>query len=202
MTSTSDKPAAFATIATKLGKIVPMLGSDKTGDVVAAATAIVRLLGSAGLDLHDLAQRAAAPTLEDVMSTVVRARPAPPTTPPSTASTEPVKPAGFSDREWERALRRARGEEPPKREPAPWPTWGVLSHFGRLGMFDTIATAATFTAAEAESFGVARADYYRHQIPPSRKVVNLFNRASRDLWNSGWRPETETDTGRSRRAAA
>ena len=97
-----------------------------TDDLVAAFAA--GTLGSAGLDLHDLAQRAAAPTLADVMSTSAWPRPAPPTTPPSTASTEPVRPPGSSDREWERALRRARGEVPPKREPAPLPVRTTSGH--------------------------------------------------------------------------
>ncbi len=88
-------------------------------------------------------------------------------------------------------MRRARGAEPPKKEPPPWPTWGTLSHFGRISLFDTLAANATFTPAEAESFNAARADYYRHQIPPSRKVVNLFNRASRQLWEAGWRTEAK-----------
>lgn len=40
---------------TKLGKLIRLLGSDKPGEVVAAANAINRSLQSAGLDIHQLA---------------------------------------------------------------------------------------------------------------------------------------------------
>lgn len=40
----------------KLRKLVPLLGSDKEGEVVAAAQAIVRTLNGLGLDLHDVAE--------------------------------------------------------------------------------------------------------------------------------------------------
>ena len=53
----------FATIAPKLGRFVRLLGSDRDGEVVAAARAIARVLKAAGLDLHDLANAIAAPQL-------------------------------------------------------------------------------------------------------------------------------------------
>jgi hypothetical protein len=43
-----------------LGKLIPLLGSDKPGEVVATASAIGRALHGAGLDWHDLAGRALA----------------------------------------------------------------------------------------------------------------------------------------------
>ncbi len=48
---TSGLPA----IAQRLAKLVPVLGSDQPGEVVAAADAIGRALRGAGLDWHDLA---------------------------------------------------------------------------------------------------------------------------------------------------
>jgi hypothetical protein len=39
----------------KLGKLIPLLGSDKVGERAGAAAAIKRLLTAEGLDLHDLA---------------------------------------------------------------------------------------------------------------------------------------------------
>jgi hypothetical protein len=43
---------------TKLGKLLRLLASDKDGEVIAAASALKRTLGAAGLDLHDLAAAA------------------------------------------------------------------------------------------------------------------------------------------------
>lgn len=42
-------------LAQRVAKLVPLLASDKDGEVVAAARAIARTLGTAGTDLHDLA---------------------------------------------------------------------------------------------------------------------------------------------------
>lgn len=46
--------SSLATVAPKLSKLIPLLGSDQPGEVVAAATAIHRTLQSAGCDFHDL----------------------------------------------------------------------------------------------------------------------------------------------------
>ena len=51
----------LAPIATKLGKLIPMLSSDKDGEVVAAARAIGRALNGAGLDYHVLAAAVTTP---------------------------------------------------------------------------------------------------------------------------------------------
>ena len=51
----SDKRAALQTIIGKLAKLIPLLASDKPGQVLNAVQAIGNLLASAGLDLHDLA---------------------------------------------------------------------------------------------------------------------------------------------------
>ena len=50
----SDKRAALQTIIGKLAKLIPLLASDKPGEVLNAVQAIRNLLASAGLDLHDL----------------------------------------------------------------------------------------------------------------------------------------------------
>ena len=45
---------ALTTIRPKLSKLIPLLGSDKAGEVVATAGAITRALKQAGADWHDL----------------------------------------------------------------------------------------------------------------------------------------------------
>jgi hypothetical protein len=47
--------SALAPVANKLGKLLRLLSSDRDGEVVGAARAIVRTLDSAGLDIHALA---------------------------------------------------------------------------------------------------------------------------------------------------
>lgn len=42
-------------LAMKVGRILPLLGSDREGEVLAAVAALRRTLGTARLDLHDLA---------------------------------------------------------------------------------------------------------------------------------------------------
>jgi hypothetical protein len=50
----TSKRAALMTIIGKLGKIIPLLASDKAGEVVAAAGKAHRLLASVKIDWHDL----------------------------------------------------------------------------------------------------------------------------------------------------
>ena len=50
-------------LAPKLDKLLPLLASDKDGEVVAAARAVGRTLAAAGLDFHDLAAAVAAPAV-------------------------------------------------------------------------------------------------------------------------------------------
>jgi hypothetical protein len=45
----------FADIAPRIAKLLRLLASDKPGEVAASAQALRRVLGSANLDLHDLA---------------------------------------------------------------------------------------------------------------------------------------------------
>ncbi len=52
---------------TKLGKLIPRLASDHDGEVVATARAIVRSLGSAGADLHDVVSALSKPPVERVV---------------------------------------------------------------------------------------------------------------------------------------
>jgi hypothetical protein len=49
--------ADLAAIAPKLGQLIRLLSSDRDGEVVAAAHAIMRTLKSAGTDIHALAER-------------------------------------------------------------------------------------------------------------------------------------------------
>ena len=48
--------AALITVAPKLEKLLPLLASDRDGEVVATAAAITRTLKRAGADWHDLAK--------------------------------------------------------------------------------------------------------------------------------------------------
>jgi hypothetical protein len=48
---------ALASIAGKIASLVRMLSSDRDGEVVGAARALVRTLNSAGADIHTLADR-------------------------------------------------------------------------------------------------------------------------------------------------
>ena len=50
----SDKRAALEKVIAKLAKLLPLLASDKDGEVVNAAQAIRRLLATVKLDFHDL----------------------------------------------------------------------------------------------------------------------------------------------------
>lgn len=45
----------LATLTPRLGKLIPLLGSNRDGEVIGAARAIDRVLKSAGRDWHDLA---------------------------------------------------------------------------------------------------------------------------------------------------
>jgi len=47
--------STFADIAPTIAKLLRLLASDKPGEVAASAQALRRVLGSANLDLHDLA---------------------------------------------------------------------------------------------------------------------------------------------------
>ena len=184
------KPLAFAGIADRLGKLIPRLASDHDGEVVATVSAIGRTLQGAGLDWHDLSERVTAPKLADVMP-MRRPQPQPepePWSSPGPSSTGPVKPPGCSDHDWERAMRRARGEQRPKKEPPPWPTWGTLSHFGKLACMDAILRDGDLSPTDLKAFRAFHGPYYRNQ-EWSRKDVNTFNRHIRTMWERGWRPQ-------------
>ncbi|TIL94526.1 MAG: hypothetical protein E5Y73_11445 [Mesorhizobium sp.] len=58
----------------KIAKLIPRLASNHDGEVVATVRAIVRTLGNAGADLHDLVAELDKPAVERV---VYRDRPAP-----------------------------------------------------------------------------------------------------------------------------
>jgi hypothetical protein len=59
-----------ATITPTLGKLIPLLGSDKSGEVVATAAAIGRVLEANGLDWHSLAAAVAPMVDEDWRNTL------------------------------------------------------------------------------------------------------------------------------------
>ena len=184
------KPAAFAAVADRLGKLIPRLASDHAGEVTATVAAIGRTLAGVGLDWHDLSARVTAPKLADVVP-MTQPRPEPrPSPEPQPSPTGPVKPGWCSDRDWERAMRQARGEGKPKKEPPPWPTWGTLSHFGKLSWMDAILRDGGLSPAEAEAFRAIHGPYYRSQ-EWTRKGANTFNRHVRTMWERGWRPERE-----------
>jgi hypothetical protein len=48
--------SSLAPVADKLGKLLRLLSSDRNGEVISAARAIVRTLGGVGLDIHALAE--------------------------------------------------------------------------------------------------------------------------------------------------
>lgn len=55
-------------LCSRLSKLLPMLSSDKEGEIVAAAGAITRTLTSAGFDWHDLTNRLSMPTPQQEVS--------------------------------------------------------------------------------------------------------------------------------------
>jgi len=59
---------ALGTAAPRLAKLIPMLGTDRDGEIIGTVHAIRRTLESAGCDLHDLAEvveRAALPVVAE-----------------------------------------------------------------------------------------------------------------------------------------
>ena len=74
------------------------------------------------------------------------------------------------------------------RQPPPWPTWGTLSHFGKLAWMDAILCDGGLSEAETEAFRTIHGPYYRNQ-EWSRKAANVFNRHVQIMWERGWRPE-------------
>ncbi len=166
------EPLAFAGIAERLGKLIPRLASDHDGEVVATVTAIGRTLQGARLDWHDLAKRVTEPSYADVMALVRKSAPSQPSSWSSTAPQPSTKPKPTS----------------PKKEPSPWPTWGTLSHFGKLAWMDAILRDGGLSATDLETFRAIRAPYYRSQ-EWTRKGANAFNRHVRIMWERGWRPE-------------
>ena len=66
---------AFTPVAPKLVKLIPLLGSDKSGEVVAAAAAMSRTLKAAGLDWHAVASAVeAAPEIKIIESAAPQRR--------------------------------------------------------------------------------------------------------------------------------
>ena len=147
---------AFALIAERLGKLIPRLGSDQPGEVAATVAAIGRTLARAGLDWHDLARRAATPSIMDAFGV--------PTPEPSPAPSPPPPTSSKS-----------------KREPSPWPTWSTLSHFGRLAMMKEIKVHGRFKRAEAEEFAAFYRVYYTQQCGATRKTT-IFSTGPAEIY--------------------
>ena len=165
--------APFAGIAEKLGKLIPRLASDHDGEITATVAAIGRTLATARLDWHDLAQRVAQPSFDDVMATSAPSQPSRPTWPP------PASPS-----------KTPAASQKPGREPAHWPTWAIMTRFERLAWMDAIVGAADLmNAREAEAFAQFREAHYTLRDGWSRKDTNSFNRHVRTLWERGWRPD-------------
>jgi len=118
-------PSAFAGIAEKLGKLIPRLASDHDGEITATVAVIGRTLATARLDWHDLAQRVAQPSFDEVMATSAPLQPSRPTWPP------PASPS-----------KTPAASQKPGREPARWPTWAIMTRFERLAWMDAIVGAA------------------------------------------------------------
>jgi len=76
--------AALALVAPKLAKLIPLLSSDKDGEVVATARAIGRTLKNAGLDFHTLAHALEEP--EPKVVVIYRDRPSATTEPDTWAA--------------------------------------------------------------------------------------------------------------------
>jgi len=166
-------PFAFSGIAEKLGKLIPRLASDHDGEITATVAAIGRTLATARLDWHDLAQRVAQPSFDDVMATSAPSQPSRPTWPP------PASPS-----------KAPAASQKPGREPAHWPTWAIMTRFERLAWMDAIVGAADLiNAREAEAFAQFREAHYTLRDGWSRKDTNSFNRQVRTLWERGWRPD-------------
>ncbi len=72
------------------------------------------------------------------------------------------------------------------RTPPPWPTWGTLSHFGKLACMDAILRDGGLSPAELEAFRAFHGPYYRNQ-EWTRKGANAFNRHIQTMWERGWR---------------
>jgi hypothetical protein len=72
----SGEPYAICQLAPKIAKLLPLLASDKDGEVVATARAIGRTLSAAGADWHDLVavlrERPPAPEPEFELPFIVR----------------------------------------------------------------------------------------------------------------------------------
>ena len=178
MIDTIEQATAFAPILDRLSKLLPRLASDQHGEVMATAAAIGRTLAAAKLDWHDLTARLTAENLDDMIAAAAR-KPWPPEPAPDP---KPAPPSWSPEREPE-----SQAAQKPKKEPSPWPTWSMLSHFSRLAVFDELKKGNQFTAEQAEAFAKFHKVYYREQCGAHRKAINLFNRGCRDLYERGFR---------------
>ncbi len=153
-------------------------------------SAIGRTLQGAGLDWHDLAERTAHPSLDDAFAR--KGPPAPPasTSPPPSPFSEPERPS------WSPAMEAEfQASRKPKKEPPPWPTWGTLSHFGRIGQLDAIKAAGCIAGRRmARRFAAFRADLWP-VLPRSRREPESRQPVQRGTAAAIWERDGRTVGG-------
>jgi hypothetical protein len=166
------KPAAFAAVAERLGKLIPRLASDHDGEVTATVAAISRTLSGAGLDWHDLARRVAEPGFDDLVTAAPwapKASNAPSWTSPAPAPTPPK-------------AKRHPG-------PAPWPSVSTLSREGLLAWIEAIDASPYSMERGTRAVFDAWHQAIRVGGQPDRDGRSVINRLIRTCWQRGWRPE-------------
>ena len=152
---------ALSDAAPRLAKLLPMLSSDKAGEVVAAASAIGRTLASVGCDWHDLADRIG-------------------TTPPPFVSTPTPRPA---------AHQPAPPPPEPKWQ-APWPTYSRLKQSQRVDWLEAAEKRSAWIMDKktlAAFIPLKRKMVQQPHELLSRKEINLFNRIVKTMWLTGVR---------------
>lgn len=149
-------------VADMLAKLLPRLASDQDGEVVATANAIRRTLGSAGLDLHDLAKRVA-------------------------ATSEPFKFTLPDNPFWHTTPAPAEPQTPFEGRA---PRWDSVERSGRLAWLDIMLSAENLlTPKEAEMAKDMRDQvYYRPDKFRTPYQVGVLNRMLAKGWARGLRP--------------
>lgn len=164
------KPAAFAAVAERLGKLIPRLASDHDGEVTATVAAIGRTLTGVGLDWHDLARRVAEPGFDDLVTAApwaTKGSNAPSWTSPAPAARKARRPPG----------------------PAPWPSLSTLNREGLLAWMEAIDSSPYSMERGTRAIFDAWHQAMRFGGQPDREGRAVINRLIRTCWQRGWRPE-------------
>ena len=164
------KPAAFAAVAERLGKLIPRLASDHDGEVTATVAAIGRTLTGVGLDWHDLARRVAEPGFADLVTAAPRGARASNT--PSWTAPAPTP---------------SKAKRPPG--PAPWPSVSTLSREGLMAWMEAIDASPYSMERGTRAVFDAWHHAMRVGAQPDREGRAVINRLIRTCWQRGWRPE-------------